>query len=571
MVAATFPLAVVLSAVDRITSPLRKVQSTVGNIGKSLTSVGTKLTAGVSLPIAGFATLAVKTGLDFERSFRRIGVNTNATAEELAEMRDAVKALPPDLGMALGVDVLEALADEGMNARDALLAMPPAVLLAKAANIEGAESAQMVADTLDSLGRGAGDAAALVDLLTKSTGGSTANTKNFMQVLQGAGPALKNSGLALEEQIALVKALAAAGIEGSAATKPLKAGITALIKPSQQAKDAMSHLGVNPEDVYDSEGNLRSLGDTLALLRARGASTADFLTIFGASAGQAFAAVDPANVRAARAELENAGGAARDAAAKMADPFVTLQNQLQALGVAIAESGLLKWVTDVVGKVGEFVGRVSQSNPTLMKWATVILGVVAAIGPLLVILGTVISAASTVAGLFASGGLLMTAFAAVATFVSTVLIPAIVALGTAIMATPIGWIIAGIALLIGAVYLLWKHWDKVMKFLKTAWFIFITPVRMGLQMLAKLLPSIADLIPDWLKNLVGIDTPEPAGETAGDTQVAAVAAGGRNETVVKNEAALKVDFDNLPPGAKVTTTKNEGFNLDLGAGYAMGT
>ena len=46
---------------------------------------------------------------------------------------------------------------------------------------------------------------------------------------------------------------------------------------------------------------------------------------------------------------------------------------------------------------------------------------------------------------------------------------AVISLGTAIAATPIGWIIGGIVALVAAGYLLWKHWDAVTGFIKSAW------------------------------------------------------------------------------------------------------
>ncbi|AGF74135.1 phage tail protein [Bartonella australis AUST/NH1] len=50
---------------------------------------------------------------------------------------------------------------------------------------------------------------------------------------------------------------------------------------------------------------------------------------------------------------------------------------------------------------------------------------------------------------------------------------AVVSLGVAIMTTPIGWIIGGIALLVGAGYLLYKNWDRVAGFIGKLWDSFV--------------------------------------------------------------------------------------------------
>ncbi len=46
---------------------------------------------------------------------------------------------------------------------------------------------------------------------------------------------------------------------------------------------------------------------------------------------------------------------------------------------------------------------------------------------------------------------------------------AFISLGIAIMTTPIGWIIGGIAALVAAGYLLYKHWDTVISFISKLW------------------------------------------------------------------------------------------------------
>ncbi|WP_375632896.1 phage tail tape measure protein, partial [Bartonella sp. AA74HLJMH] len=46
---------------------------------------------------------------------------------------------------------------------------------------------------------------------------------------------------------------------------------------------------------------------------------------------------------------------------------------------------------------------------------------------------------------------------------------AFISLGIAIMTTPIGWIIGGIAALVGAGYLLYKNWDTVVSFISNLW------------------------------------------------------------------------------------------------------
>lgn len=45
----------------------------------------------------------------------------------------------------------------------------------------------------------------------------------------------------------------------------------------------------------------------------------------------------------------------------------------------------------------------------------------------------------------------------------------VLSLGTALMTTPIGWIIAGIAAVAASAYLIWKHWSTISAFFKELW------------------------------------------------------------------------------------------------------
>ena len=56
----------------------------------------------------------------------------------------------------------------------------------------------------------------------------------------------------------------------------------------------------------------------------------------------------------------------------------------------------------------------------------------------------------------------------VATITGTV-VPAIYSMGVALMTTPVGWVIAGLAALAGAVYLVWRNWDTVAGWITTLW------------------------------------------------------------------------------------------------------
>lgn len=62
-----FPLKIKIFAIDAFTAPLANVSRRVAGIGKSMENVGKNLTTKLSLPLAGFGLLAIKTAADFEK------------------------------------------------------------------------------------------------------------------------------------------------------------------------------------------------------------------------------------------------------------------------------------------------------------------------------------------------------------------------------------------------------------------------------------------------------------------------------------------------------------------------
>lgn len=197
-------------------------------------------------------------------------------------------------------------------------------------------------------------------------------------------------------------------------------------------------------------------------------------------------------------------------------------------------------------------------------------------------------------------------------------ITAIFSLGAAIMATPIGWAIAGIALAVFNVYKAFKTWSNIREALSTLADLWMWPLRKlnefihyltGVDLFEigkKIIGSLWDGfkakwedVKSWfggLKNLIpgfniqsvpvasndtqGTPRPylPPLSDTPGAiaTRKAAAAyagagAGRSRQTETKSSAAVEVKFSNLPKGTTVNTVENKGVDLKLNQGYAFVT
>jgi hypothetical protein len=118
---------------------------------------------------------------------------------------------------------------------------------------------------------------------------------------------------------------------------------------------------------------------------------------------------------------------------------------------------LLPVALKVVSALNKMLESFNNLSPAQQKVMLGFLGFLAALGPLLSGLGTLITAVSTLGGLFKVGGTLASAssvFASLGSTVSTVAVPAVAALGAALL--PILAVIASLILAAGIFAVVWK-------------------------------------------------------------------------------------------------------------------
>lgn len=164
------------------------------------------------------------------------------------------------------------------------------------------------------------------------------------------------------------------------------------------------------------------------------------------------------------------------------------------------------------------------------------------------------------------------------------MIKGFIALGTAIMTTPIGWITAAIAGLAGAAYLIYKHWQPIKDFFIGLWdgvtnafagawaFIKDSISKMGQWVLEKsglnTVLQVIDKVRGWFSSSNNKTSGESIISPAGAPRLSASMAG--LSAARDARAQVIVKFDNMPHNAAVNAASS-GQAMDLGVetGYAM--
>lgn len=137
------------------------------------------------------------------------------------------------------------------------------------------------------------------------------------------------------------------------------------------------------------------------------------------------------------------------------------------LGLANAAGPVVSaitWIMDTFGPAKVLFGGLAVfiGGPFVMSLLATI--------PALISLGS--SIATTVGALGGISGILAAVGGAFTTFcgvITATVLPAIYSFGVALLTTPVGWIIAGIAAVAGAAYLIYKNWDFVSGWFRKMW------------------------------------------------------------------------------------------------------
>jgi TP901 family phage tail tape measure protein len=388
---------------------------------------------------------------------------------------------------------LEALS--GMDANQAISALPGVLRLATVASLDLTEATSIATDTLGAFGMRTQDNIKLQanmnrinDVMAKtSTSTSTPMTELFESVKKG-GPVFTQAGQDIETFSAMIGMMANHTLKGEEAGTQLRNMMLRLANPTKRARELIQALGVH---VQDQRGNFKDaisiIGDFQKGLLHMGTrqKSAALATIFGTRAitGMSIMLSEGADkLKAFREKLYAAGGTSKQIADLM---LTSLDNKLKILWSSLVEVGfkfLSAFATDGKGSIDDLVTAVNNFDVQPIvdgtkKAINIIKGLIHIIDLLSPAIKMAIFWFIIYEGVL-SAGAIISATARFSTFLraireltrgETLLTSAQVLLNLAMEANPVFMIVTGIALLIGAVYLLYKHWDLVTGALKKAW------------------------------------------------------------------------------------------------------
>jgi TP901 family phage tail tape measure protein len=371
-----------------------------GRIGQQVSAAGRSMSIGITAPVLAFGIAAGKTAGDFEAAMNRVEAASGASGKELKALKDQARAFGRDKQFTAtakdAADAMENLAKNGLSVTQILDGAEKATLkMSAATGANFSDSADVATGAMQQFGKSAKDLDKVVDQVTGVLLVSKFGFDDYKLAMGQAGGVAGGLGLTLEDFNTVLGATSALFASGSDAGTSFKTFLTRLAPQSKQASDVMTQFGLK---FFDATGKMKSMGEIAQILKDKLGNLSDeaknkaLTTIFGTDAMRtAIGLMNQGADGLQRIQDEIAkSSAATQMAARMKGlngSFQQLRKQLEALFLAVADSGFLDWVTKAVGQLTDLVQAASGLPKPVLAFATAAAGVVAVIGPLLLGLG----------------------------------------------------------------------------------------------------------------------------------------------------------------------------------------
>lgn len=366
-----------------------------------MTAVGSRLTTAITYPAALAAGAAVKMGLDFDRSMSRIksltGTSekqTRAWAQQVIDMGRKLPQGPQQLA-----DALYFIASSGFQGAGALKVLKASAQAAAAGLGDTQVIADAVTSAVNTYGEKALSAASATDVLTAAVRVGKGEPDAIGAAIGRVIPIAEQMGVTFGEVGGQIAALTLRGFSAQKAVTGVRAIMIDLLKPSIAGKEILSDLGWTIDELHKSID--RDMVGTLEQLRSEiGDDNVAWSKLldnsFAMNAAQALVGKNLDKTRYAMEEVTNSTGetdrAFQKASETMQFKFDKAWANVKATLIEVGRDTLLPIVTNIAEAVGKAAKSFSDLEPEQKMMILRFIGIAAAAGPVLLVLGSIASA-----------------------------------------------------------------------------------------------------------------------------------------------------------------------------------
>ncbi len=315
--------------------------------------------------IAGAAKEAVteikKVGSSFEAAMSGVEGVSGATKQEVSQLSDKAKEIGANtkLSAEQAAGAMMNLSVAGWQVQETLDGVDGVVYLARAANMDLAESAQIASDNIATFNLQASDTTHIADMLAYAQAHSNTTASQLGQAYKNSAANMNAAGQTIETTTAILEALANNGLRSAESGTALAAVMRDM---TSKMEDGAIAIGDTSVKVMDSKGNFRDMLDILKDVEKATSSMGDaqkqaaLLSTFTSDSIKALNMMlntGADEIAGYREELENCAGAAEEMGDTMDDNLegatAAFNSAVESLEITIYEkfSGPLKAATEM--------------------------------------------------------------------------------------------------------------------------------------------------------------------------------------------------------------------------------
>jgi len=575
------PVKVIISGVDRLSSTLGMSMKKINKMGKSVDRVGKKMTTTVTLPLLLAGAAAGKLSTDFNASMANVASLIPRSSDRVLELKKNVQDLSIVTGKATG-DLADGLYQVVSAFGDAADSSEKLEIAAKAGVAGLAETTDAI-NLTSSVMKAYGDTSAnamrkVADLSFQTVKLGQTTFPELAGSIGRVAPLAQSFGLTMEEMFGTFATGTGVTGQASEVASQFSGILAAMMKPSAKMAGLMKHLGYENGRAMIAElgfqGALQKTADMakknnvelIELFRRKEATV--LVTALAGAQSETFTkklqAMKGATGALSEAFNEQTQGINKDGfAMKQATAKLVI------LGQKFGDI-LVPMFVKALNKLLPFVEKLDAMSPAAKKVIIVIGMLVAAVGPLLIILGKLLMMISFIGAHWAG---LVTVFAFVGKAISATV---------AAIASPIGILVGLIVAAVGIwawnIYQIVTQWEDVWggfliymkgigKFFKDFGMDIIEWLQPGLDFVTGIVDKIKAIgsaaMPKFLRDKLGLQGPESPTTTAADLRDQAAG------TRFSSENTTNIRIDNRA-GAKVRADVSEGdVNLETNTGLTL--
>jgi|13_taG_2_1085334.scaffolds.fasta_scaffold03019_5 TP901 family phage tail tape measure protein len=440
----------IIGDASKLNRALNTASGKLQSFGKKVTSVGQNLSMKLTLPLAIAGGAAIKMASDFDKSMTQIKTLVGIASDEVNQMGKVAIQMAKDTGVSAkdAADALFFITSAGLRGTDAMAVLEQSLKASAIGLGETKVVADLATSALNAYGIENLSAAQATDVLTASIREGKLEADSLSQSMGTVLPIASQLGVKFSEVGATFAAMSRTGTDAAMAATQIRGVLFALLKPTKQANDTLEQFGLSATGLRDKikkDGLLATLklltetfgdneeaqGKVFANTRAL-SGVLDLMGNNLASTEQIFS------------RMNNTAGITAEAFTELEkSASFKLEKSLNDLSVAFTEIGgvllqtFLPLIQDISSLLVSLSNKFQSLNPTVKKIIVVFTALVAAAGPLLILLGAMSSGAGLVASGFATALPILIKVAA-----------AFKSLTIAMLSNPVGIIAAGVVTLI---------------------------------------------------------------------------------------------------------------------------